>query len=93
MRAAARLLAFLGVDEGRAAPLLSAVHAELSPPRIALLDELAREVTASDAYRDEPPLPAPSASARASLVRRMQESSMPLLRSHFGVPANVAASS
>ncbi|MFH2006168.1 MAG: hypothetical protein ABI333_06245 [bacterium] len=86
VRGAARLLRFFGVDDRRAGPLLAELRVELSPPRIALLDELAQEITATDAYREEPPLPVPSDAARASYVRRMQESPFPLLRTHFGIP-------
>ena len=91
LRTAARLLRFLGVPERLGEQILAALDAELNPPRIAILDELAREAIAGDRYQDEPPLGVPSAAARASYVDRIRESPMPLLRSHFGVPAPTIA--
>lgn len=87
VRSARRVLGFLEVPEARQAEVLARLAAEYAPPRIALLDELAREVAAGDDYRNEPPLPVPSEAARASYVRRIEESDLPLLRSHYGVPA------
>jgi hypothetical protein len=87
VRGARRVLDLLGLRGEAAEAILEDLRAELSPSRIALLDELAAEVVAGDAYREEPPLPIPSPEARACWVRRVREAGRPLLRTHFGIPA------
>jgi hypothetical protein len=68
--------------------LIRTMRAEIEPPGIGLLDELATAVVALDAYRDEPPLPIPSAEAIGDYVVRMEQAGRPLIRSHFGVPSD-----
>lgn len=87
MRACARVLEFLAVPERKRADVLEELRPEFFPPRFAELDQLAREVAGNDDYRNEPPLPVPSEAARRSYVQRIREMDMPLLRTHFGIPA------
>lgn len=87
MRACARVLEFFVVPEGLRAGILTELRPELYPPRFPELDQLAREVAGNDDYRSEPPLPVPSEAARKSYVSRIRESDLPLLRTHFGIPA------
>lgn len=87
LRASARVLEFLDVSEGQHARILAELKPELSPPRFPELDELARQVAGNDDYRNEPALPVPSERARRSYVERIREMNMPLIRTHFGVPA------
>ena len=61
---------------------------EAMVPRIELLDQLAKSVLENDDYLTEPPLPIPSEEARKSLVQRIDESEFPVIRSHFGIPAD-----
>ncbi|MBM4073157.1 MAG: cobalamin B12-binding domain-containing protein [Planctomycetes bacterium] len=85
--ASARVLEFFDVAAGQKQRILAELKPELFPPRFPELDELASQVADNDDYRDEPPLPVPSARARGSYVERIREMDMPLLRTHFGVPA------
>jgi hypothetical protein len=87
LRPAAAVLEFLRVPAGLQAERLAELRAELFPPGIPELDGLAQEVVAHQAYRDEPPLPVPSAEARRSYVTRIREADLPILRTHFGIPA------
>jgi hypothetical protein len=87
LRGCRRVLEFFDVPQRRQAEILEELRAELFPPRFPVLDELAKEVTANDDYRNEPPLPVPSEAARRSYVQRIAEMDMPLLRTHFGIPA------
>jgi hypothetical protein len=87
LRGCARLLEFLGVPERRRAEILEELRPELFPPRFSELDSLAKEVAGNDDYRNEPPLPEPSGRARRSYVGRIREMKLPLLRTHFGIPA------
>ncbi|HSQ55234.1 MAG TPA: hypothetical protein VLM40_05765 [Gemmata sp.] len=87
MRGCDRVLDFLDIPEGRRADVLEELRPELFPPRFKELDELATLVAGNDDYRNEPPLPIPSKLAKKSYVARIRESEMPLLRTHFGIPA------
>lgn len=87
LRGCARVLEFLEVPEGQRQAILEELRPELFPARFTELDELAREVADNDDYRNEPPLPTPSPRARASYVERIAELDLPLLRTHFGIPA------
>jgi hypothetical protein len=78
---------FFNLEDSKRHNILMQLKDELFPPSISLLDQLAHKVIENDNYRDIPPLPMPSNEAKQSLVRRIQDSSIPLLRSHFGVPA------
>lgn len=84
---AARVLDFFDVSDACSATILQELRSELYPPTIPELDQLARAVTADDSYLAEPPLPIPSPAAMRFLPRRISESRMPILRTHFGVPA------
>lgn len=86
MRGASRVLDFFGIQGALRTQILSALHAEWFPPRIEALDVLAKQVVANDAYREEPPLPIPSQEARHSYTKRIEDSPIPVLRVHFGVP-------
>lgn len=59
---------------------------EMLPPRLKILDELAKEVVKDNNYRNEPPLPIPSPAAIQHLPTRIRESDLPVIRSHFGIP-------
>lgn len=59
----------------------------LLPKGIKIFDELADEVLRNEDYKLEPPLKVPSTRAIDSYVCRIQESDLPILRSHFGVPS------
>jgi hypothetical protein len=84
---AARVLDFFDVPDARSAAILRDLRSELCPPTIPKLDQLARAVTADDSYLTEPPLPIPCPAAIQFLPRRICESRIPILRTHFGVPA------
>lgn len=60
---------------------------EIAPKGIEILDQLADEVVANDEYKDEPPLMIPSVEATKNFISRIKESDIPVLRSHYGVPA------
>jgi hypothetical protein len=68
--------------------IISTMRGEIEPPGIGLLDELATAVVARDSYRDEPPLEIPSTEAVGDYVVRMEQAGRPLIRSHFGIPAD-----
>ena len=78
-------VAFFDIKENRDEIVKSLIE-EACPKGIELLDQLTDEVVAHDAYKDEPPLPVPSLKAIGSYTERINESSIPLLRSHFGIP-------
>ncbi|MBX2980701.1 MAG: hypothetical protein KF905_15545 [Flavobacteriales bacterium] len=59
---------------------------EIEPPGIAMLDQLADEVVRGKDYLNEPPLPVPSPAAIKDYTVRIQESGLPVIRSHFGIP-------
>jgi hypothetical protein len=68
--------------------IFALVKEELIPAGIQLFDQLADEVVYNDKYLEEPPLPVPSEEAKYDLITRIKYSSMPLLRTHFGIPSN-----
>lgn len=59
---------------------------ELIPKGIDILDQIADEVIVNDDYKNEPPLRVPSESARKDFSKRIDESDIPVLRTHFGIP-------
>ena len=71
--------------------IISTMRAEIEPPAIGLLDELATEVVARGSYQDEPPLDIPSTEAIGDYVVRMEQAGRPLIRSHFGIPSDSIA--
>lgn len=68
--------------------ILEKLKEEYKPKGIDILDELADIIVANDDYKTEPPLPIPSDKAIKSYTARISESPIPLLRSHFGIPAS-----
>lgn len=75
------------IGEGREI-IIERLREEIEPKGIKIFDHLADEVIANDGYKTEPPLRIPSLQARLSYTRRIQESGIPLLRSHFGIPSD-----
>lgn len=67
--------------------IIKTLIAEARPEGVPLLDELADEVVSHDKYREEPSLPVPSLAAMNSYAQRIKESPIPVLRTHFGIPA------
>lgn len=67
--------------------IIASLREEIEPKGIKLFDQLADEVIGHDNYKSEPPLSIPSLQAVSSYTTRIQESALPLLRSHFGIPA------
>lgn len=67
--------------------ILELFQMEAEPERIELLDEIAQEVVHGDAYQSELPLKKPSNRALGDFVARIDESEYPVLRTHFGIPA------
>lgn len=68
--------------------ILNLIKEEVCPQGISLLDQLADDVIAHDTYKEELPLRIPSQQAIHSYTRRIEESEIPILRSHFGIPAD-----
>lgn len=91
LRSCRRVLSFFDVPEAESHNILEELRPELFPARFAELDALAREVAGNDDYRNEPPLLVPPLPARASYVERIRARDMPLLRTHFGIPAPTIA--
>jgi len=87
MRASARVLEFFAVPAAIRTKILEELRPEFYPPRFRELDDLARQVASNDDYRNEPPLSVPSERAKVSYTERIREMDMPLLRTHFGIPA------
>lgn len=90
MRACGRVLDFLEVPPHLRSGILEGLRPELFPPRFPELDDLASQAVRED-YHGEPPLAVPSKHARRSYVERIGEMDMPLLRTHFGIPAPTIA--
>ena len=67
--------------------ILDLVREEVCPKGITLFDQLADEIVDNDNYKSEPPLKIPSPQAVCSYTKRIEESDIPILRSHFGIPA------
>ena len=68
--------------------IIQQVYEELVPKGIELFNQLADEAVRGDDYKNEPPLEIPSVKACSDYITRIQESSIPVLRSHFGIPAD-----
>ena len=66
--------------------IIERVIEESEPIKIEELDHLAQLVLAGDNYLTEPPLKKPSDQGINYLPQRMKESSIPVIRSHFGIP-------
>lgn len=67
--------------------IIQKIYEELVPKGIGLLDQLADETVRGDDYKNEPPLTIPSLNAIGNYIIRIKESPIPVLRSHFGIPA------
>ncbi|HNZ47596.1 MAG TPA: hypothetical protein PKN92_02000 [Candidatus Hydrogenedentes bacterium] len=83
---AEQVLDYFEVRDFRRDRILALLKEELCPPGIEMLDQMAKEVIAGDKWRSEPGLQKPSAEAVKDLIRRFEESELPCLRTHFGVP-------
>jgi len=81
-------VSFFGFSDIEGERILSVIMGEANPPRIEILDQIAKEVIKNDIYLTEEPLPIPSEAARKSFTKRMRESKIPLIRSHFGIPGD-----
>ena len=68
--------------------VISSIYEELVPKGIEIFNQLADEAVRNDDYKNEPPLPVPSAKACNDYITRIKESEFPVLRSHFGIPHN-----
>ncbi|MBD5338551.1 MAG: hypothetical protein HDR98_05465 [Bacteroides sp.] len=66
--------------------IIEQIYEEVVPEGIEIFDQLADEAVRNDEYKNEPPLPIPSVKACNDYVTRIQESEIPVLRSHFGIP-------
>ena len=66
--------------------IIQSVFEELVPKGIEIFNQLADEAVRGDDYKNEPPLPVPSAKACQDYIARINESDLPVLRSHFGIP-------
>lgn len=66
--------------------IINSIYEELVPKGIEIFDQLADEAVRNDDYKNEPPLPIPSAKACNDYITRINESEFPVLRSHFGIP-------
>lgn len=67
--------------------IIKNIREEVEPEGIELFDQLADEVIAHDNYKSMAPLPIPSTQAIDSYTQRIKESPIPILRTHFGIPA------
>jgi len=67
--------------------IIKQVYEELVPKGIEIFDQLADEAVRNDDYKNEPPLAVPSVTACKDYITRIKESELPVLRSHFGIPA------
>lgn len=74
-------------DKNKIREIIELVHIENEPEKISILDQIAKDVVANDIYRNVKELPIPSEAAKKSYVKRMQESDIPMIRTHFGIPA------
>lgn len=78
---------FFGVhSESKRGMIVARIVKEAEPEKIQLLDLLAQEVIKNDAYLLEKPLEKPSEAALIHFPKRIEESAIPLIRTHFGIP-------
>ena len=77
---------FFDITSGRE-KLIQDIYDELVPKGIEIFDQLADEAVRGDDYKNEPPLNVPSVAACSDYTVRIDESPLPVLRSHFGIPA------
>lgn len=81
-------VSFFGFPDQLAQYVIDTILEETNIPKITLLDQLAERVLENDTYLLEPPLPVPSLEARKSFIKRIDETNIPVIRSHFGIPAD-----
>ncbi len=80
-------ISFFGIEsQDLQKSMLETVIRESKPISVQVLDELAKTVVKNDEYLLEKPLEKPSDLALKYFPQRMKESSLPLIRTHFGVP-------
>ncbi|MFA7691519.1 MAG: hypothetical protein WCX86_01345 [Candidatus Hydrogenedentales bacterium] len=82
------VLDYFDIHDDLRASILETLRSELFPKGIPELDQMAQYVLEGELYRDESPLPIPGSAAQRHLPTRMSESTLPLLRTHYGVPSN-----
>jgi hypothetical protein len=71
----------------RRTEILETLILDSEPEKIPELDQIASRVIDTYSYLEESPLVKPSAQAIKSLPRRIYESQIPLIRTHFGIPS------
>ena len=80
---------FFGVPQGtKMDEIVEAIRRENEPEKIEILDQLAKSVISNDSFLFEKPLKKPSKKALEYLPQRIVESDIPVIRSHFGIPAD-----
>lgn len=78
---------FLGVDSQEIQnSILQTILIESQPVKFDILDQIAKRVVENDNYLTEEALKKPSDYALEYFPQRMKESSIPLIRTHFGIP-------
>jgi hypothetical protein len=84
-----RVLDFLDVkSDRRRSEILDTLLRESEPEKIPELDQIANRVIDTYTYIPESPLSKPSPQAIKSLPRRIEETQIPLIRTHFGIPSD-----
>lgn len=78
---------FRCVSRKKREEIIGIIVKENSPKRISILDQIAEDVIKDGDYFFEEPLSIPSKKAMKSLRWRIRESDIPVIRSHYGVPA------
>ena len=81
-------VSFFEFSKSKAEEIIELILSEANPPRIEILDQIAKKVIENDAYLLEPALPIPSNEARKNFTVRMSETDIPVIRSHFGIPSD-----
>lgn len=82
-----KTIKFLGVESQEIQnSILEIVLKESQPVKFDILDQIAKRVVENDNYLTEEPLDKPSDYALNYFPQRMKESSIPLVRTHFGIP-------
>lgn len=76
------------ISDQQVSSLLAQKKREYEPEKIGILDEIARDIIKDEKYQEIEPLPIPSAQARKSLISRIEESELPIIRTHFGIPGD-----
>jgi hypothetical protein len=74
------------VSEKQRSDILKTIKEEAEPYKIDLLDHLTGTIFKDKAYERQLPLKKPSEKGIHSLPQRINESEMPVIRTHFGIP-------